>query len=88
MKREERKAQAIIEGFETYRQSFYTISDGAPQWFVEADWPGSQKAARDRTALYNRSIVAFCGKFSGDLPAGWPVNTWRLDWQSVSMLRW
>jgi len=71
MKREERLAQAIIEGFETYWQSFYSISDGAPQRFVEADWPGSQKAARERTALYNRSIVAFCEKLSGGLPVDW-----------------
>ncbi len=49
-------ARIILEGFSDYRTEFTSLTLGAGQRFINADWPTAQQAAADRINLYDVAV--------------------------------
>ncbi len=54
-------AKIIVEGFDKHYRLFRESSVGAKQRFEQADWPGAQKAVRDRIQFYDDRVEEAIG---------------------------
>ena len=49
-------AETILEGFDQHYQYFMTLTRGAAERFIAADWAGVQAASKDRIQSYDKRV--------------------------------
>ena len=75
-------AQAMREGFDRHYRLFRAASAGAKQRFEQADWPGQQRAQRERIEFYDKRVNEAVARLRGEFA----VDTLSQDtWQQAKL---
>ncbi|WP_160287881.1 bifunctional isocitrate dehydrogenase kinase/phosphatase [Pseudomonas knackmussii] len=73
-------AQAILQGFDDYREGFRQITDGAPARFEQAQWQEIQHASAARINLYEEKVGETVARLTREFAAAdlQDVERWPL----------
>ncbi len=75
-------ARAMLEGFDRHYRLFRAASAGAKQRFEQADWPGQQRAQRERIEFYDKRVNEAVARLRGEFA----VDTLSQDtWQQAKL---
>jgi len=71
-------AETLIEGFDRHYRLFRQTSAGGKRRFEEADWPGAQRAVRERIRFYDERVRECVERLHEELGAGTlPDDVWQ-----------
>jgi isocitrate dehydrogenase kinase/phosphatase len=71
-------AKAMLEGFDRHYRLFRAASAEAKRRFEAADWPGQQRAARDRVDYYDQRVDEGVERLQREFQInGLPMDVWQ-----------